>query len=943
MIKLVFSCCFFTLIVLVVGCNQNCLNGWVKKNTDSSLAVSKRIITGQLDNGIKYYFMSNANPKDRCFLRLNIAAGSFNESDTELGMAHMVEHLAFSDRAVAKDESLSAWLQKHGMSIGADANAYTSSEHTVYQFNLPSCRHQDVLDGLRILRSFADGLSFADDAIAKEKNIIDAEEREYENTHGKLAKRLIDRLLSGTLHSSRPVLGNKEVRAQFTKESITAFYRKWYRPKNMAIALVGDYKDMAPKDMIESIFSSIEAQTSPTKKITSPPPDHRHQAFILHEAEMPHVETIFAVQPKRMQKPRFDRSLLKERLSFELALDMLRTKYASKSKESQNMLREPTLSGTMLDIGVYDLTLSTTGQMNDFEMPFTDAFMALRHGAEIGFADEEFLKAKATFFESLSQWVVAEETYESASWITRILGHINQTAHLSDAHTYETLALPVLEDITAQDCKRAIKQALVSGNRYIFAVGAIKETASNVRLLATLLEQAQTKKMAKEKAPVPIAFHYQLPVCPKTSALTQQHMANIDSYKVKLANGIEVLLKPTKFKKDEILLRIFTDDGYRAIKELDFNLARIATSVLLEGGLTHHPPEQMPILMQDKLVNSSLSLFSNRLQANLLTRAKDLRFALELVRAYITDPLYATTSLQRIKEQVKNGYAMLAHDMWAPLNHEYLRSITNNDFRVGRAALADILNTSRDDLLAWHHRHLTGKKLYVVVVGDFELDHMAQEVACVFSSLPTHEKLATKSGRALAFKSGVDNTYEIETKDETSKLALRYPLNFNNGNKKDHRLSILSAIVQEKLRLKLREKAQITYSPSVEVVENADPLMQNWLDVVVLVPKEQGEPIRKKIKEVLAKLSKMGTSSSDLLKAQEPYLTKMTAALHENSFWADVLSSNFEAIDSLHWLSTIDPDIKSIKVGEINKLLGQYLIQKNASSALVNAVAGHKS
>ena len=105
MVKIFLRSSYAVLILLIFGCNKNCLFLTVRKEADS-LKISKRIIEGQLDNGLTYFYLRNANPKGRCMLRFNVATGSFNETPTELGMAHMVEHLAFDNRVISKSESL---------------------------------------------------------------------------------------------------------------------------------------------------------------------------------------------------------------------------------------------------------------------------------------------------------------------------------------------------------------------------------------------------------------------------------------------------------------------------------------------------------------------------------------------------------------------------------------------------------------------------------------------------------------------------------------------------------------------------------------------------------------------------------------------------------------------------------------------------------------------
>ncbi|HXW54041.1 MAG TPA: insulinase family protein [Myxococcota bacterium] len=924
--------------IALIGCNRSCFDTLIKKPDENQINISKRITEGQLENGIKYFFMANDNPKGHCLLRLNVSVGSFHESKAELGMAHMVEHLAFDDRKISQGESLSSWLQKHGMSWGRDANAYTYTENTVYQINLPTCQEKDVVEALEILRSFADGLDFKDEAISKEKNIIDNEEREYESTNGKLAKRVVERLLSGTLHVSRPVIGKPEIREHFTKEALTAFYKKWYQANNLALVLVGDLADLKPAELLKNTFGSIKPATTPSEKPKILNPDYRHSVFIVHESEMPYVETVFAIQAKKTTKPQFSKAILKDRIAFDVAIDMLNSTYRIKAKETSDTLREPVLNGFLFKPGTFELSLSVISNPSDYEKRFGEALFALRRAAEFGFSDEEFLGTQAAFIDSIQQWVVEQPTETSSTWISRILEHINQNSFANDAKDYQAWVSPILAKLTKEDCQRALKHALASGNRYVFALGALEETNSNLAQLKTHLTKSSSLKMTKAAEERSIAFQYRIPDCSEKH-IELEHNRDLDAYGLKLHNNIRALLKPTKFKQDEILFTIFANDGYGAMTQQDFTISRLAQAVLIDGGVNKHPPKDFPLLLRNVAFHANISLLSNRLQANIRTRNKDLRFSLELLRAFITDPLYAESSISRAKEQIKTGYAALEHDIWAPLQHDYLKSITEEDYRVGRAKLNDLLNIKREDLLSWHDHYIGKQNLSVVVVGDFEVGRMAQEIACVLGSMSKAIGQEKKPGRPIAWKPGIDKAYDVKTKTESSKVAVRYPLNFYEKAGHDHRLVLMKNIVEERLRLKLREKRQLTYSPQVEVVENTDSLTQNWLDVVVSVNKSESEYVRRKIKTTLEKLAKLGVGNDELVKAKEPYLAKIAKMLRNNGFWADFLVNNFSQPKNVSE-KNLKADINSVNLKEINQFLGQYLAQKNASSAVVNGNDG---
>lgn len=932
---------YLPLMVLLASCNKNCLEAYTKKS-DGEINIAKRISEGELDNGVKYFYLKNANPKGRCYLRLNVAVGSFYESENELGISHLLEHLAFvsNDKTILGDETLDEWFQRNGMAIGPDANAFTTSEHTTYQIDLPKCDEEHVKDALRIFRMYADGLKFNDDAIAKEKKIIDAEHREYQNTRDKLSERLIDKLYAGTSHVSRPVFGNSDVRSKITRDQLIAFYEKWYQPKNLTVVLVGDYGDLIPADMIKNAFSSMTAKTDLPSPIPSSDPSHQYKSFVLNEPEISYVEVVFSVQAKKIRPPHFSRELIKDRLAFDLAITLLSNIYQSEGKTRTDNVRAPVVNGSVVDKGVYEFTLSVASAKDQWEKEFMNAYAVIKRAATYGFDEDDFLSAKKTLSDSIDQWVVEEETHASTAWLNKIIAHIQKRDFANDAQDYRKWSSSIIASLTAKDCQNILKNVLKSGNHYIFALGTIDDNEANVKQLSSVLDKAKSQKVSAPKHEPRIPFQYQIKDCDNAQKLDLEHIENIDTYKLKLANNIDVLLKPTKFKNDEIILHIMTDEGYATMNARDFDVARLAAAVLADGGLKKHPPEQMPNLLKDKFFQGSFSVFDDRIQLNVATRSKDVRFALEYVRAYIVDPLYSETTLNRLKENIKIDFRDLEHNIWAPLQHEFVRDLTNNDHRVGRPTLDDLLKMTREDLLSWHQKFVSGRKLNIVVVGDFNKDSLVKDLACVFGTLPKTETTAKKKAPELRFKSGVDKIYEVKTKDETSKIVLRYPLNFRTKEARDHRLPIVRNIISETLRLKLREKRQVIYTPHVMVVENIVPTTQNWLDIVLSIPKKKAQKTLVKSKDILAKLAQKGVTEKDLVKAKEPYLAERITLAMENSWWADVISANFSHAKNLSWITKSTDDIAKISVKDVNEVLRKYLVKTNASSAIVNAIGG---
>lgn len=915
-------------VLTISSCSRN-----IKARSDSSstFSLSPRVSHGRLDNGLNYYFLRSAEPAGRCFVRLNVGVGSFYEEDNELGIAHFLEHLAFDDRSISGDESLAEWLQKNGMSIGPDANAQTAQENTVYKLDLPNCDEATLVAALNIFRSFADGLKFRPEAIAKENNIIGAEEREQDDPQMQLSKRLLSELYSGTAYVTRPVLGDAVVRAAFRDESFLSFYKKWYTPENMTVVLIGDYGSTHPQALISDAFASMEKRSTP-KKPKAGRPEHKSPYFALNENYLAHVETIFSIQAKKITKPNFSIKLLKDKLAFDLAISLLQEIFATKFQQTQKQIREPSIDGNFIDDGVYEINLSVASLNQDLEEKFIEAYAEILRAAELGFDEATFNAAKTVLRDSLEQAIITETNLTGDAWAGMLIDHVNGNSPAADATHYMMVAEPILSALTVRDVQVALRRAMRSGNHYLYALGAIDENAASNKRLKDLLTRARKIKPSSLLVDKPVDFLYRTLECSETPVM-RETLPHIDAAHLRLKNGIEIIFRPTTHEADKIYITISNSLGDASMSKEDFVLASFAKYAMFEGALGKHDGADLSKLVRDVFFNLSLSVLPDRIQSNITTRTKDLQFVLELTKAFITDAYYAQSAIDRIKEQIALAHHERGHQLWTPINNEFAKAVAGNDHRVGIIPLPEIQAITREALLDWHKRFIASQPLRIVVVGDFAEEVVGNKLACIFGDLAEHKRpVATITN--LVAKAGITQSHNTDAKDKAALIKLRYPLNFTGERYPDHRWQIIQAIINETVRLKLREKQQDTYSPTVVMMENKVSEIQNLLDIIFFADVKKADKTVKDVKMIVDKLAQKGINKSQLKKASEPYIAQAERALMDNNYWASLLANNFDDVKKLTWTKSVASDIKAISIKEINLLLRKYFRVNNVSSAI---------
>jgi zinc protease len=226
------------------------------------IPVGPQVKVGKLANGLTYYIQQNSRPEKRLELRLVVKAGSILEDEDQQGLAHFTEHMAFNGSANFKKHELISYLQSIGVQFGADLNAYTSFDETVYVLPIPTDRRENIDKAFLVLQDWASGLTLNDADIDKERGIILEELRLGKGAGDRMNKQLMPKVFNGSRYARR-MPGQEAVLKHFKPAALKRFYRDWYRPDLMAVVIVGDIEPAAAEALVRSHFAGIKNPAAP--------------------------------------------------------------------------------------------------------------------------------------------------------------------------------------------------------------------------------------------------------------------------------------------------------------------------------------------------------------------------------------------------------------------------------------------------------------------------------------------------------------------------------------------------------------------------------------------------------------------------------------------------------------------------------------------------------
>jgi zinc protease len=246
-----------------------------------TLPIGPQVLVGQLENGLTYYIQKNSRPEKRLELRLAVKAGSILEDEDQLGLAHFTEHMAFNGSTHFKKHELVSYLQSIGLKFGADLNAYTGFNETVYILPLPTDRREAIEKGFLVLQDWAQGVSFNAPDIDLERAIVLEEWRLGKGAQDRMNKVLYPKIFDGSLYAKRLPIGTEDSLKGFSHDAIRRFYRDWYRPNLMAVVVVGDIEPQDAKALVEAHFGPLRNPDNARPRVYAEVPVRNHSEAVV--------------------------------------------------------------------------------------------------------------------------------------------------------------------------------------------------------------------------------------------------------------------------------------------------------------------------------------------------------------------------------------------------------------------------------------------------------------------------------------------------------------------------------------------------------------------------------------------------------------------------------------------------------------------------------------
>ncbi|HVK39577.1 MAG TPA: insulinase family protein [Candidatus Kapabacteria bacterium] len=894
------------------------------------LPLDSAVRVGRLPNGLTYYVRENREPNARAELRLVVKAGSILEEPDQQGLAHFVEHMAFNGTRRFERHEIVRYLESIGMRFGPDLNAYTSFDQTVYMLQLPTDSSGVLAKGLDILSEWAGGIAFDSLEIERERGVVIEEWRGGRGAEARIRDRQLPVLLRGSRYAERLPIGRTDVLDTFHHDRLRAFYRDWYRPDLMAVVAVGDFDGLEVERQIRERFTALVAPAAPRPRASFDVPAHDQTLFsIVSDPEASRLgASIYFKHPPRPNATADDyRTLLTVRLM--TAMLNQRLHELTQKAEPPFMFGYSSYSGYTPAVDAFVLSAGLD------EARMTEGISALVAEAErarrFGFTATELEREKTDLLRSYERAYAEREKTESSSIAAELVGHFTDAEAAPGIEAEYALVQQLLPTIALADVNRLPGALMTRTNRVIAITAPEKEglVLPSPARLAALLDSAGS--LALEAYEDIASTTTLLETLPTPGSITKEQVdRDLGLLRWTLSNGITVVLKPTDFKNDEILLSSFSPGGTSIVTDEDFLDASMATAVATEGGVGALSQIELQKTLAGRAVSAWPSI--GELYEGLSGSAspRDVETMFQLLHLYVTSPRYDSTAFVSMRARAKTSLrnrdarpeSAFSDTLTAILSRYHPRR------RPWTEATYDRIDPQRA-MAIYRERFADVSDLTMVIVGSFDPDTLRPLVERYVASLPGRGRRENWRDLGIVPPTGVVERVIRRGREPKARVQMVFSGELDWSQTAQNELYAMSSVLEIMLRESLREEKGGTYGVGVAAVPTRRPRERYAMIVSFGCAPERLDELVGQTLATIDSLKREGPSRENLAKVTEAARRSNELNLRNNRYWLSQLQTQVMFDEPLGAFLAAPAEFEKLTVEQVRAAARRYLDPAN--------------
>jgi zinc protease len=916
------------------------INFGVYSQTNNRIPIDPNVRYGKLKNGLTYYIRHNEKPKERADFYIAQNVGAILEEDAQNGLAHFLEHMCFNGTKNFPDKSLLNYFQQIGVKFGQNINAYTSVDETVYNLSdIPTKTREGIIDtALLVLHDWSCAVSLENEEIDKERGVIREEWRTGQTAERRVMQARNEVMMAGSKYAKRTVIGDTSVINNFKYSDLKAYYKKWYRPDLQAILVVGDVDVDQIEKKIIALFSDIPLSENRAERIWFEVPDNKKPIVgVFTDPEMPSYQMLAfwkrSVIPDsiKLSTKGYILSLINR-----LITNMSMERFSDITQETNTpfISAASAVTGLARTADAYMFQCAPVqGKEDEARIRMLKEIETIRR---YGFTESELQRAKTNFLSQMDKTFKEKNQQQNSSLINEYIRHFTEAEPIPGIAWEYDLTRAILPTIQLSSVNSLVSTYLPDENMVFTIAGPRAHSLtypSNEDLLKEIeaIKTAEIKPYKDSEQNKPL-----IDSLPQSGQIKKKKFnKTFGTQEWMLSNGIKIVIKPTKFKDDEIRMAAWSEGGTSLYPTNEQMSASIATDLISYSGLGAFKATELQKLLTGKLVSVSLGIGTYDEKINGTSAVKDIETMLQLTHLYFTN----------IRKD-ENAYQLMMDQIWT-----YLVNTDNNPQKAYSDSVSLITYGYHPNVLVlnkesirkidmemayriYKERFQNPADFTFVFVGNMDVNTFAPLIEKYLGSLKTNKTKEKWMDQDIRIQPGFikkDIVKELQVKKTTNNI--RYSMILPYNMKSIVQLNTLSEILKLRYTETLREKEGATYGVSVSASLTKRPIEQGSISIRFDTDPELSAKTLKMIGDEIDSIAKSGPTLTDLSKVKLNTIKQLKENEAENGWWLSIIT-HFQR-DQINYLKDYQKEVEQLDVQSIQNLAKELIKQGNCIQILL--------
>ena len=920
----------FILIGLVLLVRQYTRAKLPPPDAAAPLPFDTSITSRTLSNGLKYFVKANNQPGGRAELRLVVNAGSLLEDDDQRGLAHFVEHMAFNGTKRFPKQAIGAFMESIGMRFGPSVNATTSYDETTYSLQIPTDKPEVIDRALMILEDWAHNVTFDPVEVDKERGVIIEEWRLRRGVDARLQDLQAPAFFKGSRYLDRTPIGTPESIRGFKHERLRQFYDDWYRPDLMAVIAVGDFDPVRISGAIERQFGAIPRPAAPRPRPTFDAPAVASTEYsIATDKEIP--STNVAILHRRQPREAVTVGDYRRDIIERLAIDMLSLRLVDISQLPKGPILSASASRVRSVRALEHVVLSAMASNSGIGPAVLALAVERERAVRFGYSEPELSRQKTTLLRGMERAIAERAHQPSAVLAAEYARHFTVGEPVPGLQWEYDAMKRLMPTIGVADVHAAIVAALPEANRVV-AVAAPEKT----NVYVPPVKELQTVVAAAKDAPMQpwvvragaSELMDDLPA-PGTIVKTTPHDA-VGVTEWTLSNGVQVVLKPTTFKDNQIVFTAVSAGGLSLANESDLVPAQTAAQVVASMGFGKFASGDIRRVLQGKAVGVQpvIGPYEHGLSGG--SSREDLEAMFQLIHLTMTAPRRDPTIFSAFQSQMRTALAGQTGTPEYAFSRELARALSQDHPRSRALEGGSIDQMDLDKSIAFYRQRFGNATGFTFVfAGSFTVDSIRPLVERYLASLPSTGPAGTWKDNGIRPPRGVVERVVARGLEPKSRTVLVFTGPMDASRERAIVITAMADVLQTRLRDAIREELGATYNIASAASAARVPVGQYSVSIDFTSDPARMEAVTRRVLDEVAAFGKNGPTPRQVQDVKAGMERDFESNSRQNAFLAGQIAQRYQTGEPVESVWQMPDMFQALTAQQIHDAARKYLDMNN--------------